>query len=267
MRVRSRIVTLVTCAALGGASLGASTALAAPPRAPSSEAAQRKKEGDEAFLALRYADALRAYEASYKLSPNPALHFNRGRSLEALERYAEALDAFDAFLREAPPDIRAKAGNLAEHMTELRKKISTVSFTVKPAGARILVRDVAVGTAPLAKPLRVNAGTARIELDADGYTPLTRTVDLPGGGELALTFELSPKAKAAAVSERSTNETAPAPTSEAPAKSKSVLTRWWFWTGAAVVVGGAVAVTYVLTRPNEPKQGDLGQLAAPLLRF
>lgn len=269
MILRTRILAVATCAFLAAGMTMAPSASAAPPaKGAASEAAQRKKEGDEAFLALRYADALRAYEASYKLAANPALHFNRGRSLEALERYAEALEAFDSFLREAPPDIRAKAGNLVEHMAELRRKITIVRLTITPAGARILLRDVAVGTAPLTKPLRVNSGPARLEVDADGYQAATRTVELPPGGEVSFTFDLEPKSSTSATASPTRDPSgATATTTDSPPKSKSVLTRWWFWTGAAVIIGGAVAATYVLTRPNEPKKGDLGQLAAPLLRF
>lgn len=42
-----------------------------------------------------------------------------------------------------------------------------------------------------------------------------------------------------------------APTTITPPESKSVLKKWWFWTGAAVVLAGAGATTYALTRPRE----------------
>lgn len=260
MRLRS---TLAAAACVG--LLAATSAAPARAQAKDTEAAQLKKQGDDAFLGLKYADALRAYDASYEKQKNPALHFNRGRALEALERYPEALDAFEAFLRDAPPELRSKTPKLAEHVAELKAKVTTVTFAVAPAGARILVRRTAIGTAPLTAPVRLNSGPARIEVEADGHVPFTEERALAGGSAISIKVQLEKKAGSAAGGVGPAAQGAePAPA----AGSGGLFSKWWFWTGAAVVVAGAAtAVVIVATQPAKPREGELGQLGAPLLRF
>jgi hypothetical protein len=156
------------------------------------EAARLKKQGDAAMLDLHYEDALEAYSASYKLSPNPALHYNRARAFEALGRYPEALSAYEAFAHDAPPDLRAKVPGLDGHIAGVRKRVSTLTLNVPVKGARVILRDVVVATT--AAPLRLNAGKAKLEVTADGYQRYEKELDLPGGESLTVDVTLVPQA-------------------------------------------------------------------------
>ena len=162
-------------------------------KAPS-EAEALKAQGDEAMVSLRYADALDFYTRGYDLEKNPALLYNRARALEALTRFPDALDQLEAFAREAPDELKAKVPLLGELLVELRGKVSELSVAANVAGARVLVRDQAVGTTPLSSPLRLNAGTASIEVTADGYHPWKKQVALPGGGKLDIAAKLVTRA-------------------------------------------------------------------------
>jgi hypothetical protein len=233
------------------------TASAASAAAANDEAARLKKDGDDAFVKLRYADALRAYDASYQKKANPALDYNRGRALEALERYVEAVDAYERFLRDAPPELRERTSKLGEHVAELRTKIATIDLRVRPTGAKVLLRNVAVGTAPLVAPLRVTAGPATIDVEAENYQPAHRELVLKGGTTQVVGIELQSK-----------GSTAPPP--EAESSGGGLTSQWWFWAGAGALVIGATVVTIVLVSDKpEPRSGDIGtgRLSAPLLRF
>lgn len=164
------------------------------------EATLLKKKGDLAMLELRYEDALAAYASSYALRPNPALHYNRARALEALTRYAEALAEYEAFIREAPEALQAKVPGMSGHVAQLRAKTSEVLVNVKTPGARIILRGVELGASPLAGPLRVNAGKASLEVVAEGYARYERTIDLPSGGKLVIDVELVAKNTSAQLS-------------------------------------------------------------------
>ena len=251
------------------------------------EAAQSKKIGDAAFRARRYAEALRAYERSFALMPNPTLLFNRARTLEALERYPEAIDAFDAFVRDAPPELRERAGELGELIAALKKKVATLRVSGAPPNSRVLVRNVVVGTTPFA-PLRVNAGPATIEVEADGFVRYRVERELAGDHETIEHVALLPKTGVLAIErapsgarvsvdgvETSTaeNRVAAGPhlvriEADGRSEDRSVVVlagqraivslavvqerrpiteRWWFWAGAGVLVATGAAVAVVLT--------------------
>lgn len=190
---RPRLLSLLTALALSCAAAAPLPALGAPAKADKARAAELKQQGDSAMGDLRYADALTAYTQSYELVNDPALLYNRARALQALERFPEALEQIEAFDAQASAKLKARVPALAELIAELRTKVSTLRVDCKIAGARVLLRGKVVGTTPLPGPLRVNAGGAEIEVEADGYTPFRRRVDLPGGGELSVAAKLVPK--------------------------------------------------------------------------
>lgn len=230
--------------------------------APSAEIADRavrlKKQGDDAILNIKYADALRLYEESLRLVPNPALHYNRGRAFEALERTVEAIEAYETFLREAPAELRAKTAGLAEHVEALRRKTAKLALDVDVAGARVRLRQIVLGTTPL-EPVRVNAGPATIDVEADGYVSHRADLELAPGSELALRVRLVPKAKLGGAIAATQPSPAPLPSE----RSGTVLDRWWFWTGVGVVVAGGVTVLVVALSSQSdppPREGTLGSV-------
>ena len=166
-----------------------------PPAAP--DAAERAKalkaSGDAAMDSGRPADAVIAYSSAYELSADPALLYNRGRALQALTEYPRALDELERFEREAPAELKAKVPKLAELIAELRSKVTTVTIDCRIAGARVLLRDRALTTCPVAAPLRVNAGPATLEVTAEGHFPFRRELTLAGGGAPSVVVQLVSK--------------------------------------------------------------------------
>ncbi|MEZ4220130.1 MAG: PEGA domain-containing protein [Polyangiaceae bacterium] len=144
-----------------------------------SEAEALKARGDAAMSKLSYERALSYYEQAYTLAPTPALNYNRGRALQALARYPEALEQFETFKKLAPPELRARVPKLDELIEEVRSRVSTVKLTCNVAGARVVVAGRVLGTTPLGD-LRVNAGRAQLEVSRDGYLPFSKAVTLNG---------------------------------------------------------------------------------------
>lgn len=161
---------------------------------PQARAAARKKSGDEAMEALRFADALAAYSDAYAVTNNVALLYNMGRALEALNRFPEALEKLTAFETSAPAELKARVPRLVPLIADLRKRVATLVIRTNVEGARIYVRNVVVGKSPLSDPLAFVAGPAEIEVDAEGYFPAKKTLDLAGGTEQTLSFDLFSRA-------------------------------------------------------------------------
>lgn len=152
------------------------------------EAVDWKARGDSAMEAGRAAEALEAYDRAAKLSPQPALDYNRGRAMLALGDFAGALDAFEAFTKNASPELREKTSRLPEVMAELSGKIAYVVVTcarcTKSSELRLRGRPLVVG-----EELRTNPGAAELTVATRGYLPFRRSLDLPAGRHT--TFEVA----------------------------------------------------------------------------
>ncbi|MGE0787128.1 MAG: tol-pal system YbgF family protein [Sandaracinaceae bacterium] len=68
------------------------------------EARARFEAGRLAFDAGRFEDALTDFRLAYELSHQPVLLYNIGETAARLERRREALEAFEAYLRDSPSD-------------------------------------------------------------------------------------------------------------------------------------------------------------------
>jgi hypothetical protein len=71
--------------------------------------------------------------------------------------------------------------------------VAHLAIRCQTRGARVIVRERVAGTTPLAGPLDVESGYAPIEIDAEGYEPYRREVDLQGGAQTVLDVELVPR--------------------------------------------------------------------------
>lgn len=168
---------------------------AAPSPSARALAAKLKRDGDAAMVELRYDEALAAYSQAYELAQDPALLYNRGRALQALGRFPEALGQLEAFDAEAPAQLKSRVPALRELITDVRARVTTLSLTCNVDGARIIIGDKVVGTTPLSSALKLNAGPTALQIEAEGYDLFRRIVDLPGGGESRVNAELSLKTK------------------------------------------------------------------------
>lgn len=195
LRARISVALLAATATVGVASREAyaQDALSDP------LARQFKETGDEAMRSLRYEDALDAYEHATQIEQHPSLLFNRARALQALQRYPEALDHFEAFRAQAPSELLQKAGKLDELILRLRMQITTLHVRCNVRGATLLMRGHSLGVTPFEHPIRVNAGTATVLVQAEGYLPHVSSVELKGGEEDTLELRLIPRAHNARV--------------------------------------------------------------------
>jgi hypothetical protein len=136
---------------------------------------------------------LQKYEEAEKLAPSPALLYNEGRALQALNRHPAALAKLLAFKAAAPDELLRKVPDLDKLIADLRARVGTLAVTCNVAGARVLVDRTVVGVTPLAEPLKLNAGRIAVDVEAEGYFPSHQTIELKGGELFAFQTTLSTK--------------------------------------------------------------------------
>jgi hypothetical protein len=180
--------TLGVCGALVVS--GPLVAWAAPPNgtSPQAEAASSDDEltklrerGNTAMRSGRPADALDAYEGLYGKTHDPAMLYNMARAHQALTNYARAEDLLQQFKAEAPPQLLNKVTGVDRLLGELAARIHTLTVETVVEGAEVRIGGRVVGSTPLPRALRLNAGRADIEVRAEGFLPFRRSVELRGG--------------------------------------------------------------------------------------
>jgi hypothetical protein len=200
---RVRIFAFGLCVVVASPAAWAQPTPPKPTTSKVTEAAKLKKDGDALMDADRYVEALALYVKAYDLTNDPALLYNQGRALESMGEYGEALDKLEKFDHEASPALRAKLPGLKDFITDLRGRVATVVITSNVAGARLLVREKAVGTTQKETKIRTRAGAAVIEVLAEGYLPFRKEIELTGGGSTKVDAVLQPKKAEALVVVRS----------------------------------------------------------------
>ncbi len=154
-----------------------------------------KRTGNDAMVALSYADAVAAYERAMALNPqDTSLLFNIGRAKQLMGDYPQALDLLERFAATAPPAVKAQVNGLDRILSDVRAHVATLDLRISVAGARVFVRNVLIGESPLPSSLRVVSGPAALSVERDGYFPYRRALDLGAGHVTALDVSLAPRA-------------------------------------------------------------------------
>jgi hypothetical protein len=138
----------------------------------------------------------------------------------------------------------------------VQERLGSIEVWGTPAGARVSIDSERVGTLPLAKPARAAVGQRKLVVEAPGYQPERRTVDV-GPGALVREHAVLQAATVAdkpsldAIPIGGGNELPPEPPPPPPADDPAIYQRWWFWVavGAVAVAAGGTAY-YFATRNN-----------------
>ena len=143
-------------------------------------------------------------------------------------------EGYEPFRREV--ELSAGAELVVEANLVARKRDALVIVRTNP-GADVLLDGTAMGRSPL--QFRVAPGSHEIVATAAGYSEERIPMTLALGDRRDVDLELR--------------------------KTPGVTSKWWFWTGIAVVVAGGVATAVALTTEKEPQSGTFepGKVAAP----
>jgi hypothetical protein len=199
-RSPTALAAALACAALAPRAAHAQPAPGDPPaqaapQAPPGEAAaatpeEAKKRAEEHFARglgfyekSAWDPALAEFLASRTLYPTRSATKNAALCLRALSRYDEALDMFEALLREFPDLSDADRSAAQQSVSELSGMVGSVELRGVPIGASVTVDARAVSSTVTAGRVteRVSAGARIVRVFKDGFAPFeARPVVLAG---------------------------------------------------------------------------------------
>jgi tetratricopeptide (TPR) repeat protein len=204
--------------------LGGRPALAAEPSA----AHRAYDEATAAFGLGHYAEAAEKYETAFSLRPDPALLYDAAQAYRLAGNRPRALELYRNYLRLYPD--RQNADEARNQVAALTKAIEEDKAVAPPA----------VAAAPATAPPPAVAPIA----------PVAAPAAVPPPALSAAPPSVTPAAMV--------SETPPA--AEAPSSNGGSRTWLWIAVGAAVVVGGAVALV-LATRSDKFPDASFGTVA------
>lgn len=139
------------------------------------------ERGNALFKEGAWALALAELLESRRLRPTRNATRNAAVCLRQLGRHHEALDLYEALLREFP-DVAVDLKDEAQRaIVELRARVGTIEIGGAEAGAAISIDGESRGEYPPIAPLRMAAGSHTVRLYKEGFEPFETRLDLAGG--------------------------------------------------------------------------------------
>lgn len=237
--------------AVGLSAMRPSIALASP--SDPAMARQLLKEGYDLAQSGKCPSALRVFQRSIDLDPQPKTYLNLARCDEDVGRYGDALKhwvlardlARDQQLRSVMSEAETRLASLEERMPYVTLRVGTT-----PANELVLRRDgTKLPVEAIGRPLPLDPGKHLIVVESQGHLDRTISLNLVERDHLNIVVEpgeLLPKpAPAAVASTPKPLEVVRGPIAPATSSTSTVL----LWSGLGITAVGVVAgtITGVMT--------------------
>jgi len=184
------VIALIVIAATAHAQRPSGKPAATPLHAPD-PVKVHLDQGVALFNDGNYSAALAEFEAAYELDPAPYILNNIGLAQKGLFRYQDAIATLQKFLA-ASPTLTAEQRKQTERIiAEMQALLSQVTLDVAPAGAQIALDGHPLGTAPLAAPVQVAAGSHTVDVALDGYSSVHREISVAAATPLTVSVALT----------------------------------------------------------------------------
>ncbi len=142
----------------------------------------------------RDADALKVFEEADAARPTPTSKAQIGLAEQALGAWVRAETHLEqALAADTDPWIARNRQALEGALSTVRQHLGSLEILGATEGAEVFVDGLKVGTAPSAKPFRVEIGKRQLELRREGFNSVSRTVVVGEGATSRETVTMSPR--------------------------------------------------------------------------
>jgi len=136
-------------------------------------------------------EALQRFQDAYNLSHSAQALAQIALAEQALGRFVEAeIHLQQALAVSGDMWIDSRRPQLQQALQQISSQLGTIEIQGGVPGAVVFVNGTERGTMPQAAQLRVRAGSAVVEIRAQGYVPVQRTVNVLAGGTARESIQL-----------------------------------------------------------------------------
>ena len=203
MRARLVVTLLFVSGACAATSIPRVARADEPPVTADAESRERSRaafrKGVAQLRAQDWAAARQSFETAWSLYPHPSILLNLGIARLRTDDPVRAEQDLVRFLSE---DVGAAPDELAgarEALAEARTKLGTLRIAISPPTARVMVDGKPVETVHGADPsasgvvadVRAKPGRHVVTIEAEGYAPARRELDVAARGEVNASIALA----------------------------------------------------------------------------
>ncbi|MFH1438164.1 MAG: PEGA domain-containing protein [Pseudomonadota bacterium] len=157
------------------------------------KAKEHYKQGVALFQEENYKMAVAEFLRSIELKPNWKLRLTIGICFFNLNRFIDARNELLAYMEEGgdnvPDDKMEQAKDL---LTQISKLLAEVKVETNVEGAIVFIDDKKIAETPM-KPFAIEAGAYELRIEAPGYKPYVKNLNLAGGDSKFLDVTLIKK--------------------------------------------------------------------------
>jgi tetratricopeptide (TPR) repeat protein len=179
-------------------------ALAAGPEGNVSEASAHFNRGVELYREGNLDAALAEFLRANELAPNYRLLYNMAQVQSERHDYVRAIELLSSYLQQGGAEISAaRRQDVEQEAARLRQRVGMLWVSADAENATLWINDERAATLPLQQPVLLNAGIARVRVEADGRKPYATELNVAGGDRprLQVALEIA-QGPAAAAGER-----------------------------------------------------------------
>jgi hypothetical protein len=273
------VVLCALCAAPGQVRAQTSEAANGPPAAQVlDQARQLFNQGLEYVEREDWAQAEDRFRRVLALRSSHVVSYNLASALMHLGRLVESSELLRAIVRDTTADVTTRDA-ATQLLSELEPRIGSLTIRVSgdARGAILHLDDKPIELSGSVQALSVDPGEHHVSLERDGAVLSTKSVEV--GNQAPLQAELllevaprvAPQAAASALplspnrprAAFASSTSIPAPE---PARSDSLVSKWWFWTSIGAVVAGGVVAGVLLANSGSQAQPVMGDTNPPVIR-
>jgi hypothetical protein len=171
------------------ATFSSAPAASAQPPPPADAATEAKKEEARGYFqkGLTLLDdqawdaALVEFQRSRQIYPTRNATKNAAFCLQRLHRFDEALETYEALLRDYPTLPAEDRAVATKSIADLGSLVGTIDLRGAEPGASIVIDGRDRGASPPAGPIRVSIGTHVVRVYKEGFVPFETRVEVSGG--------------------------------------------------------------------------------------